>query len=97
MGKNVALCHHEKWDGSGYPNGLKGKAIPLSARIMSICDVYDALRSERPYKKAFDHKKTMQIIEHGDEKIKPGHFDPNVNEKFLANHETFNEIFETFK
>lgn len=97
MGEKVALCHHEKWDGSGYPNGLKGKEIPLSARIMGLCDVYDALRSERPYKKAFDHKKAVGIIEHGDEKIKSGHFDPTVKEKFVANHEVFNEIFETYK
>lgn len=97
MGKNVALCHHEKWDGSGYPNGLKGKAIPLSARIMSICDVYDALRSERPYKKGFDHQKTMEILEQGDEKIKEGHFDPKVKATFVANHKVFNEIFEIYK
>ena len=97
MGKNIALYHHEKWDGSGYPKGLKGKDIPLSARIMNICDVYDALRSERPYKKAFDHKKTMDIIEHGDEKIKKEHFDPNIKEKFVANHEVFDEIFQMYE
>ena len=97
LAKLVSMTHHEKWDGSGYPNGLKGKEIPLSARIMGLCDVYDALRSERPYKKAFDHKKAVAIIEHGDEKIKSGHFDPTVKEKFVANHEVFNEIFETYK
>jgi len=78
MGAEIALCHHERWDGGGYPQGLKGEAIPFPARIMQICDVYDALRSERPYKKAFDHAKAFEIITEGDGRTEPGHFDPDV-------------------
>jgi putative two-component system response regulator len=59
---DIIYYHHEKNDGSGYPKGLKGKKIPLAARIMSIADIYDALRSERYYKKAFDHEKSVDII-----------------------------------
>jgi len=62
MGREIALGHHERWDGGGYPDGLRGDSIPLPARIMQICDVYDALRSKRPYKPAFGHAKTMKIM-----------------------------------
>jgi len=78
MGKEIALNHHERWDGTGYPNRVAGEAIPLSARIMSICDVYDALRSKRPYKEAFSHQKSMGIILEGDGRTLPQHFDPKV-------------------
>lgn len=94
LGKEIALSHHERWDGSGYPNGLKGEEIPISARIMSICDVYDALRSVRPYKKAFDHQTAMHIIEHGDERIKLEHFDPKIKAKFIAFNHVFEKIFD---
>lgn len=93
MGKDIAQSHHECWDGSGYPNGLKGEEIPLSARIMSICDVYDALRSKRPYKEPFDHQTAMQKIEHGDERLKLGHFDPDIKAKFIAYQKAFEKIF----
>ena len=62
IAKDMALCHHEKWDGTGYPDGLSEYAIPLCARIMAIADVYDALTSERPYKKPFIHSKAVDII-----------------------------------
>lgn len=80
MAQIIAQSHHERWDGHGYPVGLKGEAIPLPARIMAIADVYDALRSERPYKKAFSHEKAKKIIlaESG------SHFDPVLVEVFLA-------------
>lgn len=94
LGQQIALSHHERWDGSGYPNGLKGEAIPLAARIMQLADVYDALRSERPYKKALDHKKAFEIITKGDGRTDPSHFDPKVLEAFKNCADTLNRIFE---
>jgi putative two-component system response regulator len=96
MGAEIALNHHERWDGGGYPNGKKGEEIPLAARIMNICDIYDALRSKRPYKPAFDHEKTMDIITNGDGRTQPEHFDPNIFLVFKQNHTVFNDIFETY-
>lgn len=80
MCKNIAKYHHEWFDGSGYPEGIKGEDIPLCARIMAIADVYDALRMERPYKKAFSKEKAIEIMK--EERTK--HFDPNILDKFLS-------------
>ena len=80
MGMQIAYCHHEKWDGSGYPNGLVGDRIPLSARILALADVYDALTSQRVYKPAFSHEKAAGIIAEG----RGGHFDPAVLDAFNA-------------
>ena len=77
--KVFALTHHEKWSGNGYPNGLKGEEIPLLGRIMAIVDVYDALVSERPYKKAFPHDEAVKIIVDGS----GTHFDPALVDVFL--------------
>jgi len=77
--KIFAASHHEKWDGTGYPRGLKGNDIPLLGRIMAIADVYDALVSNRPYKKAFTHEEAVVIISEGREK----HFDPVLVDLFL--------------
>jgi putative two-component system response regulator len=96
MAAEIALNHHERWDGGGYPGGKRGEAIPLSARIMNICDIYDALRSKRPYKPAFDHRKTMDIIMHGDGRTSPQHFDPAIFTVFTRNHGVFQDIFESF-
>jgi putative two-component system response regulator len=96
MGAEIALNHHERWDGGGYPNGKKGEAIPLSARIMNICDIYDALRSKRPYKPAYDHQKTMGIITQGDGRTMPEHFDPNILKVFQENHQLFGDIFKAY-
>ncbi len=82
MGMEIARCHHERWDGSGYASGLRGEDIPLSARIMAVADVYDALRSERPYKDPFPHAKSGR------------HFDPMVVEAFSGAREVFREISE---
>lgn len=82
MGAQIAAAHHERWDGTGYPNQLKGEETPLAARIMAICDVYDALRSARPYKPAFEHDKAVKIIIKGDNRTKPRHFDPAVLDAF---------------
>lgn len=94
MGAEIALNHHEKWDGSGYPNGVAGEQIPLSARIVQLADVYDALRSERPYKPAFNHKQTVRILTKGDDRIDiRGHFDPSLVQLFADNHQQFDRIW----
>jgi putative two-component system response regulator len=94
MGAEIALSHHERWDGTGYPNGRRGEEIPLSARIMQICDIYDALRSKRPYKAALDHEAAMRIIHEGDERSKPEHIDPRILEAFTDGQELFRGIYE---
>lgn len=86
--REIAYCHHEKWDGSGYPQGLAAEQIPLSARLMALADVYDALVSERVYKPAFTHADASRIIVEGS----GSHFDPDVVEAFLAISEQFQEI-----
>jgi putative two-component system response regulator len=96
MGAEIALNHHERWDGGGYPNGKQGESIPLSARIMNICDIYDALRSKRPYKPSFDHLKAMNIITCGDGRTHPEHFDPALLAVFKQNHQLFRDIFESY-
>jgi putative two-component system response regulator len=96
MGAEIALNHHERWNGGGYPNGKRGEAIPLAARILNICDIYDALRSKRPYKTAFDHRKTVFIIAHGDDRTQPDFFDPVILATFKQNHQSFREIFEEY-
>ena len=86
----IARSHHEKWDGSGYPDGLAGEAIPLAARIMAIVDIYDALRSQRVYKESFGHDETCQIIGEGRET----HLDPNLVGVFASIHKEFKETWE---
>jgi len=79
MAREVAQNHHEKWDGSGYPQGLKGAAIPISARIVALADVFDALTSERPYKKAWPVEQATDLIREQSGK----HFDPELVEAFF--------------
>ncbi|PJA78037.1 MAG: hypothetical protein CO149_06230 [Nitrospirae bacterium CG_4_9_14_3_um_filter_51_5] len=95
MAKEVALTHHERWDGSGYPRGLKGTQIPITGRIVMVCDLYDALRSRRPYKPAFTHAKACDIILNGNARTKPTHFDPHLLEAFREMHQDFNGIYST--
>jgi putative two-component system response regulator len=96
MAAEIALNHHERWDGSGYPNGKHGEDIPLCARIMNICDIYDALRSERPYKPAYDHTRAVHIITCGDGRVQPQHFDPKILEAFRQHHQMFSNIYDKY-
>jgi putative two-component system response regulator len=96
MGAEIALDHHEQWDGGGYPNGKRGEAISLPARIMNICDIYDALRSARPYKPSFDHFTTVDVMTRGDGRTRPEHFDPALLSAFGQDLPAFREIFETY-
>ena len=88
--RDIALYHHEKWDGNGYPEGLKGEDIPLSARIMAVADVFDALISDRVYKKAFTFEKAVDIIQ----EESGTHFDPGVVKAFI---DAIDEVRETAK
>ena len=90
--KEIAGSHHEKWDGSGYPDGLAGEAIPLSARLMALADVYDALISKRVYKEAFSHEVARNLIVQG----RGTHFDPAVIDAFIALEQDFIDIAKRF-
>lgn len=84
----IALTHHEKWDGTGYPRGLKGEDIPIAGRIVAMADVYDALRSERPYKRAFSPEKAFAIIR----EEAGSHFDPDVFDAFVLSQSEFEAV-----
>lgn len=92
IARDIARSHHEKWDGSGYPTGLSGDAIPYSGRLMAVADVYDALISKRVYKPAFPHEKARAIIVEG----KGSHFDPDIVDAFVAVEEEFRVIARQF-
>ena len=96
MGAEIALNHHEHYNGGGYPAGRAGEAIPLAARIVTLCDVYDSLRSKRPYKTAIDHAQSMEIIRWGDGRTRPDDFDPTIFEAFRKYHQSFCEIYHTY-
>lgn len=93
LGEIIALTHHEKWDGSGYPRGLKGNKIPLAGRIVAIADVFDALMSKRPYKEPFSLEKSLDIIRAG----KGSHFDPSVVDAFFSVQEDIKLIREKYR
>ncbi len=88
MGIAIALSHHERWDGGGYPNGLKEEQIPLAARLMALADVYDALRSKRCYKEALSHKECCDIIQQGS----GTQFDPAVVAVFMGLEKEFERV-----
>lgn len=92
LAREIALSHHEKWDGSGYPNGIKGKGIPLSGRLMAVADVYDALISKRVYKPAFPHEKASEIILQG----RGSHFDSEIVDVYVTVEEEFKQIAQEF-
>lgn len=92
--RSIALHHHERWDGSGYPSGLTENRIPLDARIVAIADVYDALRSRRSYKRAFGHDTACRVILEGDGRTEPSHFDPSLLDAFKAINGELEEIYE---
>ncbi|MET1248952.1 HD domain-containing phosphohydrolase [Sporolactobacillus sp. STCC-11] len=92
FGIAITRSHHEKWDGSGYPDGLIGEKIPLAARIVALIDVYDALRSERVYKLAYSHEKAIEIIKENRGK----HFDPDLVDVFVAHEDEFKAAFDQF-
>jgi HD-GYP domain-containing protein (c-di-GMP phosphodiesterase class II) len=89
MAREIALRHHERWDGSGYPHGLSENFIPLCAQIVSLCDVYDALRMWRTYKEPYTHARTLEIMN----KEKGTHFSPALTDRFLAISAQFDKIF----
>lgn len=92
----IALTHHENFDGTGYPQGLSGDAIPISGRIVKLADTYDALRARRPYKRAFDHDEACRCLLEGDGRTLPRHFDPVVLEAFRSLADRFAKIVERF-
>jgi putative two-component system response regulator len=92
MASEIALTHHEKWDGSGYPNGLKGEEIPLEGRVVAICDVFDALTTARPYKKAWPVKDAVSYISENSGR----HFDPRLTQLCPAILPTLLEIRERY-
>lgn len=94
MAAAIALNHHERWDGTGYPNALRGEAIPLVGRIVMLADQYDALRSKRVYKPAHDHATASAIIIEGDGRTRPEHFDPRVLMAFKGATSHFADIFD---
>lgn len=92
--RTIALTHHEHWDGSGYPKGLRGKETPIEGRVVTLADCYDALRSARHYKRALDHESACKLILGGNERTRPSHFDPTLLAAFREIHAELGAIHE---
>jgi putative two-component system response regulator len=90
----IALTHHERFDGSGYPRGLRGDEVPMAGMIMNVADQYEALRSARPYKPPLSHERAVEILLRGDGRTAPGHFTPVVLETFADSVGIFGQIYE---
>ncbi|MGD1076553.1 MAG: HD domain-containing phosphohydrolase [Thermodesulfovibrionales bacterium] len=97
MAERIALSHHEKWDGSGYPLKLNGAEIPIEGRIVTIIDQYDSLRSRRPYKTELSHDTAIGIITEGDTRTMPAHFDPDILQVFKGIESDLDRIYEEHK
>ncbi len=95
--QKIALSHHEKWNGTGYPQGLKKEEIPIESRITAIADQYDAIRSRRPYKEAICHADTCKILLEGDARSSPDQFDPQIIKIFKKCHEKFDRTYESVR
>lgn len=98
VAREIAISHHENWDGSGYPYRLKGEAIPLAGRIVKIADVYDALRSKRSYKPPLSHAEALSVFREGDHRMDPrAHFDPALLAAFFRIEHIFEKIFDSLQ
>jgi putative two-component system response regulator len=93
----IARTHHERFDGTGYPSRLQGDHIPLEGRIVKMADEYDALRSQRPYKPPMEHQAAMNILQNGDMRTSPSHFDPEILRIFVEQQHRFQEIYESHR
>lgn len=97
MCRNICLTHHEKWDGSGYPNRLAEDEIPWEGQVVGLADIYAALRLERPYRNALTHEQAVDVILNGQGNIDPAHFNPSILRLFVKKHMELNEVFTKWK
>ena len=94
LAADIASAHHERFDGSGYPRGVRGEDIPLAARITTLVDTYDALRSRRPYKEPYSHEQAVHILQNGDGRTQPEHFDPDLLQLVIKHQELLRPVFD---
>ena len=97
MAESIALTHHERWDGTGYPEGLKNEDIPLEGRIVMIADQYDVIRTRKSYKQALGHGEAFKIITEGNERTNPKHFDPQILNTFIELSSKFDLLYNSIK
>jgi len=96
VARQICLTHHEKWDGSGYPRGLRGEEIPWEGQVTALADVYDALRSQRVYKPSMSHDDAVRVVLRGDHRVSPEHFNPDLLEVFRRAAPAMDQIFRQF-